>query len=554
MSEIAEASVPADTNPAAPPEPAVEVYAVYGVEPEIQAYAMAKYSRSALSMKESLQEINQQKAEKFLNTFYFQYGHRSIADLAHIALAIERLSILAAIAVADEPRWDGQERSTRYQDFKHARYFTPDFGEAGVEKSGVQAGGQRVEAGDPPAALARDLYRETMEGLFAHYETLSQRMFRYLCDITAKPDEMKQETYDRTLRARAFDYSRYLLPLSVNTSLGEIVNARTLEMQVSHLLSHTHKEVRHLGELLKNAATSPAYNVNQESLQKLVNEIRAVSPEMGDRAEQELLREVRVAPTLVKYADPNPYEIETRRELRQVASELMGDLPIAPAPVVDLLDDEHVHDKEPLEVELAATLVYEHCHYSYRQIRMAIQAVGDAIRREIIDMGLRHRGRHDELLRAFRAGQQFRFDILMDIGGFRDMHRHRRCVQIGQDFTTKHGYDIPEELEAAGARADYDAVMQRTAAAVGTLAHCGSPEAEENSQYAIPLGFRKRTLFKMDFAEVVYISELRSGPAGHFSYRNVAYAMYEAVAKKYPALAKYLRVTDVKEPVDLLKR
>src|SRR5450631_3251824 len=336
MSEIAEASVPADTNPAALPEPAVEVYAVYGVEPEIQAYAMAKYSRSALSMKESLQEINQQKAEKFLNTFYFQYGHRSIADLAHIALAIERLSILAAIAVADEPRWDGQERSTRYQDFKHARYFTPDFGET------------RLEAGDSPAALARDVYRETMEGLFAQYETLSARMFRYLCDITAKPDEMKQEAYDRTLRARAFDYSRYLLPLSVNTSLGEIVNARTLEMQVSHLLSHTHKEVRHLGVLLKNAATSPAYNVNQESFQELVNQIRAVSSELGDRAEQELLREVRVAPTLVKYADPNPYEMETRRELRQVASELMGDLPIAAAPVVDLLDD-----AEPLEVELA---------------------------------------------------------------------------------------------------------------------------------------------------------------------------------------------------------
>src|SRR5476651_191100 len=129
MSEIAEASVPAETNPAASPEPAVEVYAVYGVEPEIQAYAMAKYSRSALSMKESLREISQQKAEKFLNTFYFQYGHRSIADLAHIALAIERLSILAAIAVADEQRWDGQERSTRYQDFKKSGYYVPEFSE-----------------------------------------------------------------------------------------------------------------------------------------------------------------------------------------------------------------------------------------------------------------------------------------------------------------------------------------------------------------------------------------------------------------------------------------
>src|SRR5213593_494530 len=107
--------------------PSTEVYAIFGAEPEVQAYAMAKYSRSALSMKESLKEISQQKAEKFLNTFYFQYGHRSIADLAHIALAIERLSILAAIVIADEPRWDGQERSTRYQDFRKSGYYTPDF-------------------------------------------------------------------------------------------------------------------------------------------------------------------------------------------------------------------------------------------------------------------------------------------------------------------------------------------------------------------------------------------------------------------------------------------
>src|SRR5271166_4262721 len=115
--------------------PSTEVFAVYGVEPEIQAYAMAKYSRSALSMKESLKEITLQKAEKFLNTFYFQYGHRSIADLAHVALAIERLSILAAIVVADEQRWDGQERSTRYQDFQKSGYYVPDFGDADAARA-----------------------------------------------------------------------------------------------------------------------------------------------------------------------------------------------------------------------------------------------------------------------------------------------------------------------------------------------------------------------------------------------------------------------------------
>src|SRR5438034_8001955 len=316
------------------PAPQINVFAVHGVDPEVQAYAMAKYSRSALSMKESLKEISEQKAEQFLNTFYFQYGHRSIADLAHIALAIEKLSILAAIAVADEQRWDGQERSTRYQDFKKSGYFTPSFGE------------------DEPA---RSLYKNTIDNLFAEYESLSEQMFHYLAGITPKPVEMKQEAYERTLRARAFDISRYLLPLSTNTSLGEIVNARTLETQVSHLLSHTHKEVRSLGEQLKRAATSAAYNVNHESLRKLVQEIREVSPELAGRAEAELLKEVRVAPTLVKYADPNAYEMETRRELQQLATAMMGSERIDQAPPVDLLDD------EPLEVELAATLLYEHC-------------------------------------------------------------------------------------------------------------------------------------------------------------------------------------------------
>ena len=152
--------------------PSTEVFAVYGAEPEIQAYAMAKYSRSSLSMKESLREISAQKAEKFLNTFYFQYGHRSIADLAHIALAVERLSILAAIELADEQRWDGQERSTRYQDFKKSGYYTPDFGTDDE---------------------ARTLYCETLDFLFSEYQALSAHMTQHLINITPKPAEMKQE-------------------------------------------------------------------------------------------------------------------------------------------------------------------------------------------------------------------------------------------------------------------------------------------------------------------------------------------------------------------------
>ena len=506
--------------------PQVTVFAVHGVDPEVQAYAMAKYSRSALSMKESLKEISEQRAEQFLNTFYFQYGHRSIADLAHVAFAVEKLSILAAIVLVDEQRWDGQERSTRYQNFKKSGYYIPDFG------------------GDE---ALRELYCSTVDFLFTEYDGFTQEMLSYYKQQVPRPPEMEEDAYTRTLRARAFDNSRYLLPLATNTSLGQIVNARTLESQIARLLSNPYSEVRHLGELLKLSAREPAYNANSEWMRELVAQIKAADQELGARAEQQLLRPVRVAPTLVKYASVNDYEVKTRGELAQAASELMKDSPIAEAPLVDLIEN------GPLEVELASTLLYSGCHHPYRQVRERVAGLSAAQCQEIIDLGLRHRGPHDELLRVFHAGQHFSFDILMDVGGFRDMHRHRRCTQICQNFTRAHGFATPQDIVAAGLEARYKSAMQRVTTSCVRLATAADPHS---SVYLLPMSFRNRTLFKMDFAEALYISELRSGPAGHFSYREVAYAMYQEVAKKYPALARYFRVSNPaqREAGDLLKR
>jgi thymidylate synthase ThyX len=498
---------------------ATDVYAVYGAEPEVQAYAMAKYSRSALSMRESLREISEQKAEKFLNTFYFQYGHRSIADLAHIAFAIEKLSLLAAIVLEDEQRWDGQERSTRYQDFRSKNYFTPDFADT----------------------KQRESYLSAIDFLFDEYQALSEAMSQHLIARTPKPEDMKQEQYERTLRARAFDIARYLLPLATNTSLGQIVNARTLENQISRLLSCDLPEVRALGDKLKQAAREPAYNLTHERLHDLYEAICVRDEALGEMARTLMMREVRPAPTLVKYAEASAYEMQTRAELQQAAREIMGDEAIQSAPAVDLLDD------EPLEIELATSLLYEHCDHRYRQIRSQVEAMPANQRNNIIDLGMNHRGRHDEVLKPFSAGQKFRFDILMDIGGFRDMHRHRRCVQLHQRFTTAHGYDTPEDVVSGGWQARYDTVLTRAREAVSEMPEAAAP-------YTIPLAFRKRTLFKMDFAEALYISELRSGPAGHFSYRRIAWEMYRAVAKYYPSLAQHFRVHDPSAPVDLLQR
>ncbi len=522
QSETATEALPV---PAEEPRNQTDVYAVHGADPEVLAYAMAKYSRSALSMKESLREISSQRAEHFLNTFYFQYGHRSIADLAHVAFAIERLSLLAAIILVDEQRWDGQERSTRYQNFRKSGWYLPDFSTS--PSTGV-------------------VFTEAIEALFAEYHSSTETMFAYLKGQTARPPEMKEEAYNRTLKARALDVSRYLLPLATNTSLGQIVNARTLETQISRLLSDPYEEVRQLGQRLREAASGAAWNVQGDAQSALQRAITALDPALGADAEALLTREVRIAPTLVKYAAPNDYVLTTRRELAQAAAELMKNASIEPSPgPVDLLDD------QPLEIDLATTLLYGASHYSYRQLARQVGSLEDARRNEIIALGARHRGRHDELLREFSAGQGLRFDILMDIGGFRDMHRHRRCVQILQPFTNVHGYEVPQGLAEAGLLRQYDSAMTHAHEA---FVHVGQAGFADHARYLLPLGTRTRALFKMDFAEALYIAELRSTPAGHFSYRRVAWEMYQAVARRHPALAQYFRVADINQPIDLLQR
>src|SRR4030081_184766 len=145
---VSPASAPAEAQP----YPARRIYSVVGVPPEIQAYALAKYSRSSQGMLETIQELSAQKAEQFLNTFYFQYGHRSIADLAPLFFVREQTSILAPIGVVEEPVWDGQERSTRYQPFRKTGWHLPE----------------EVEGG-----TAEKVFTQTAEGLFSAYEDLS---------------------------------------------------------------------------------------------------------------------------------------------------------------------------------------------------------------------------------------------------------------------------------------------------------------------------------------------------------------------------------------------
>jgi thymidylate synthase ThyX len=500
------------------------VFAVLGLRPEPGGYSIAKFSRSAKPYEEWASELTQAGAERFYEQFYFQYGHASIADLAHLTMVIENVSIVAAIELLDEPLVDAQESSTRYQDFTKRRYYTPPE----LRGSGLETP-----------------YQETCGALFAAYQELHRALTVRFLERYAdqRPPEMDDGEYRRTLRARAFDVARYLLPTSTYTGLGYLLSARTLERQIVRLLSDPLAEVREIGSALKEAATrKAAFNPLAERLRELVAtfESEAVwdrKPELAGALRELALQDVPAAPTLVKYTAPSEYLKRTHAELAEVAADVMGREAPDGARGVELVPP---HDQE---VELAATLVYRAAPHSYRQVRAAVEDLSAARRREIVDLAYRHRGPHDPPIRETRTGYELIFDVCMDCGGFRDLHRHRNCVQIVQPFWGVHGYDEPAAIGEAGLGRGYGAAMER-AGETGRLLAARDPLL---AQYVLPLGYRRRTLFKMDAAELAYIAEVRTRPAGHFSYRDIAYRMYAAFAEAYPALARHVRVTDPTE-------
>src|SRR3954462_8413218 len=106
------------SGPSAVPSPSKKrVLAVGPMPPEKLAYALARYSRSPDSIRDSIEWVRTHDSSKFLENFYFQYGHASIADLGHVTICFEGISEIAAAEIEDEQLWDGQGRTSRSQDF-----------------------------------------------------------------------------------------------------------------------------------------------------------------------------------------------------------------------------------------------------------------------------------------------------------------------------------------------------------------------------------------------------------------------------------------------------
>jgi hypothetical protein len=77
----------------------------------------------------------------------------------------------------------------------------------------------------------------------------------------------------------------------------------------------------------------------------------------------------------------------------------------------------------------------------------------------VLDVALRSRGTRDEILAGFRGGL-YAYDFVIDIGAYRDLHRHRRCQKFRQPYSGKLGYDTPKLVAECGMAHAYDAAMK----------------------------------------------------------------------------------------------
>src|SRR5260370_7753955 len=292
---------------------------------------------------------------------------------------------------------------------------------------------------------------------------------------------MKPEAYKRNLAARAFDVARYLLWFGIPTGVGQVTSIRTLERQVRRLKASEYEEVRALAsEIAEACAAEPSCSWDANA---------SYEP---------------VAPTLARHVDTDEHLQRSREDLRQWAAQNLPPGEPRRAETVELL--------KPADTlaDVVATLLYPVTHRPYRELYQMACSWSLAQRNEVVDVALQSRTRRDELLRSFR-GAPYVYDIVMDIGAYRDLHRHRRCQQFRQAYTIQLGFETPDAIAEAGLTELYSSLLSHSFNAAAKLPAPGA-------HYLLPFATRGRFLFKMDFSEPEYAPPLRSPLQPHFTY------------------------------------
>ena len=479
--------------------------------PEVTKGALfARYSRSPKSLRRLFldefadhaerapgeTDVGTGRAEELYERVFVEYGDDSVAQLGGVHLACEQSSQLLAKTLEWGRLMAYLEQSTRYVPYDDRpggrwRYVVP----LEVVEHGL---------GDPYAA--------TLDRAFETYARWLEPMQQHFRERYPKDPADSDFVYRSTIRAKACDALRGLLPAATRSNVGIYGTGQAYEQLLLRMRADPLAEVREYADLMlvELRKVIPAF-------------LKRVDLENRGVAWSRYLRETREAVELAGYPATLPDDPEEGAPHR---------------PEVTLTD----FDPEG-EVKVTAAALY---------------AIGDQPDDRLLDIARRMSAEErDRVLRAYvgertnrrhKPGRAFertgyRFDVLCDYGAFRDLQRHRMLTIEWQRLSCLHGFDRPVEVEQVGATGDWDRVMQDSFDLHGELIARGLDRA---AQYAVSMAYRIRFVMQMNAREAMHVIELRTSPQGHPAYRRVCAEMHRLIAEQagHRAIAEAMRFVD----------
>ncbi len=348
-------------------------------------------------------------------------------------------------------------------------------------------------------------YAAAMDAIFSDYSNGLERVLAWAEGRWPRGDE-PERAWRSSIRAKALDLMRGLLPASTLSHVGIFASGQAYEQLLLRLFASPLPEARAFGELI-------------------LAELQQVIPSFVARVER---------------PDRGGEWIEYLRSRREATERAVARLGLDRREPADVPSVELVH-VDGGEADLLAASLYESAGTSESEIRRRVDALDPIERADLIaELAGERANRRHRPGRGWEA-VRYRFEIVSDYGGFRDLQRHRMLTCQWQRLGPDLGAGVPEEVVEAGAGDAYRRGLEASHAEFDRLEAAGLPDA---APYALCLGYRIRYVLDLNAREAMHLCELRSAREGHPTYRAVAQAMHERIAAVHPAVAAAMKHVD----------
>ena len=470
------------------------VFALVNLPEVVKGALFARYSRSSKSLRRLFLDefvadldltgdltvdasVGLTRAEELYDKVFLEYGDDSVAQLGGVHLACEQASNLLTKVLERGRLMAYLEQSTRY-----------------IPYTTRLAGRYRYYR--PPEVLESSWglrYIADVDAAFDDYAACLPVLVDWARERYRKAPADSDFVYQQSIKAKAFDAARGILPAATLSNVGIYGTGQGFEALLLRMRTHPLPEARSYAGMML------------EELRKVIPSFltRVDRPERGGAW--------------------TGYLAETRAATEELVARLTAGEEPEPRPSVVLTDfDPDGEDK------VLAAICYPHADLPDDQLLARVRRLGADERQALLDayVGTRENRRHKPG-RAFER-TQYRFDVLADYGAFRDLQRHRMLTIEWQPLTPRHGYEIPDAIVEAGLGDRFEEAMGRSATLFEDLA---TPFATQAS-YALALAYRVRFVIEMNAREAMHLVELRSSPQGHPAYRRVAQEMHRLIAEQ----------------------